>query len=184
MTVFDVVVATDADFGIGKNGDLPWRLPRDLRFFKETTTGVLEDGRQNAVIMGRKTWVSIPERFRPLPNRLNVVLTRQKDWSAGEGALVAHSLDEALRVVGERSDVAEVFVVGGGEIYVQALTHPSCRALHITRIETRFDCDTNFPNPAPDFSESEQSEVFEEKGVRFRFTRWTRNSTEPTSHPL
>lgn len=176
MTIFDVVVATDADWGIGKNGDLPWHLPRDLRFFKETTTGLLEDGRKNAVVMGRKTWDTIPDRFRPLSNRLNVVLTRQKDWSPEEDALVAHSLDGALDAINGRQDIAQIFVVGGGEIYDQALTHPYCRTLHITRIESQFGCDTHFPDPTPDFQLVDPGELLHENGFGFRFTRWARTS--------
>ena len=69
-----------------------------------------------------------------------------------------------------------IFVVGGGEIYLQALEHSACRTLHITRIEDEFDCDTQFPDPSGAFHISEESEVFEEKGIRFKFTRWTRNA--------
>ena len=176
MTKFEIVVATDANFGIGRHGDLPWHLPRDMRFFKEVTTGVHEDGLQNAVIMGRKTWASIPERFRPLSNRLNIILTRQKDWTTNEDALVAHSLDQALELVENASGIADVFVVGGGEIYKQAIDDARCTKLHITRIESSFDCDTHFPDPSAHYTEVDQGEILEEKGIPFRFTRWERRS--------
>ena len=71
-----VVAATVPDFGIGFNGSIPWRIPEDLKFFKDTTTFTKDNQKQNAVIMGRKTWESIPSKYRPLPSRLNIVLTR------------------------------------------------------------------------------------------------------------
>ena len=91
-----LIFARAANGTIGKDGVMPWHLPEDLAHFKRTTMGC-------PVIMGRKTWQSLPPRFRPLPGRTNVVVTRQRDWQA-EGAKVAHSLPEALALCGEVSD--------------------------------------------------------------------------------
>ena len=98
----------DANRGIGKNNDLMWHLPNDMKFFKEKTT-------DNIVVMGRKNYESIPEKYRPLPNRENVILTRNKDFKA-EGCIVLHSFDELLQHY-ENEEDRTMFIIGGGEIY-------------------------------------------------------------------
>lgn len=124
----EIVVAMTDNFVIGANGDMPWHLPADLQHFKKLTTG-------GAVVMGRRTWESIG---RPLPNRTNIVITRQNDYEAN-GATTVHSLDDAVMFVPKQ----RVFVIGGGEIYKMAF--PFATALHITRIHTTCDGDTYFP---------------------------------------
>src|SRR5690606_20614266 len=99
-----LIVAMDSKNGIGKNNDLMWHLPNDMKFFKETTTG-------HIVVMGRKNFESIPEKFRPLPNRENVVLTRNVDYTA-EGVKVFHSLREVITFY-ENEDNRTVFIIGG-----------------------------------------------------------------------
>jgi len=117
---------------IGNNNALPWHLPEDLKHFKELTTG-------HAVIMGRKTWESLPERFRPLPNRQNIVVTRDPDYAAS-GATVVHSLKEA-RIVGAGGTAQ--FVIGGAELYAHAL--PLAERLELTEIDADFEGDACFP---------------------------------------
>jgi dihydrofolate reductase len=97
---------------IGRNNDLPWKLPDDMKFFMNTTKG-------HHVIMGRKNYESLHEKFRPLPNRTNIVVTRQKDFKA-PGCHVVHSIDDALKIA-EQNNEPEVFVIGGAEIYSLAL---------------------------------------------------------------
>eukprot|EP00933_Yihiella_yeosuensis_P055520 TRINITY_DN5433_c1_g1_i1.p1 TRINITY_DN5433_c1_g1~~TRINITY_DN5433_c1_g1_i1.p1 ORF type:complete len:500 (-),score=109.72 TRINITY_DN5433_c1_g1_i1:392-1891(-) len=146
-----VIVATTPKNGIGKDGALPWRLPEDMQYFKKVTMAVeSEAGKQNAVIMGRKTWDSIPEKFRPLTGRLNVVLT-SKAAEAGfsapypEGVLVASSVAAAVKMLEARSDVGEAFVIGGSAAYKEAIELPCCVRLYITRIAKEFECDAFFP---------------------------------------
>jgi dihydrofolate reductase len=123
-----LVVATDRKGGIGINNTLPWRLPEDLAFFKRTTSG-------HTIIMGRKTFESIG---RPLPNRRNIVVTRNPAWQhAGVEAVLA--LSDAIALAGE----GECFVIGGGQIYAAAL--PLASRLIITEIDAEFDCDAHFP---------------------------------------
>lgn len=115
---------------IGRDGDLPWRLRADMKQFKRRTVG-------HPILMGRKTWESLPRR--PLPERVNVVLTRQAGYRA-EGAVVAGSVQEALASV----DAAEVFVIGGESIYAAALPHAA--RLVITHVDAEVDGDARFPD--------------------------------------
>jgi dihydrofolate reductase len=174
MIFFDMVVAADEAGGIGNKGELPWKLPRDVAFFQRITSECEQPGCQNVVIMGRKTWDTIPTRFRPLSRRLNVVLTRQQAYQAEE-ALVLSDLDKALEAVAAREDVARVFVIGGGEIYRLGALHPRCRRVYLTRVEGRFDCDARFPQLGPEFSLTDASERHEENGVGYVFQTWERD---------
>jgi dihydrofolate reductase len=117
---------------IGLNNNLPWHLPEDLAHFKATTLG-------QPVIMGRKTWESLPLKFRPLPGRTNIVVTRQIDWQA-EGAHVAHSMAQAVALCHAEK---EVWVIGGAEVYAQAL--PLAQRAVITEIDAEFEGDAFAP---------------------------------------
>jgi dihydrofolate reductase len=140
MTV-KLIVAMDKERGIGKNNDLMWHLPADMKFFKETTSGQI-------VVMGRKNWDSIPERFRPLPGRENVVLTRNAEFAA-EGAVVFNSLETCLEFY--KNDERDFFVIGGGEIYRMALDLHCVHEMYITQVDAVYGADTFFP----EFNEKE-----------------------------
>ena len=124
---------------IGHANDLLWKLPEDMAFFKRTTMG-------HPVIMGRKTWDSIPARFRPLMGRTNIVVTRQPDWHA-DGALVAHGVEQALELALESIAASphgrRAFVIGGAELYAQALPHAD--ELVLTEIDRDYAGDARFP---------------------------------------
>ena len=124
-----LIVAVAANGVIGRNGTLPWRLPDDLRYFRELTTG-------HAVIMGRRTWDSLP---RALPNRQNIVVSRQADLHA-DGAIVVPSLDAAMRAVAYPSPP---FCIGGGELFRAAL--PLADTAYVTEIARAFEGDATFP---------------------------------------
>ncbi len=126
----------DAKRGIGKNNDLMWHLPNDMKFFKETT-------QNQVVVMGRKNYDSIPEKFRPLPNRLNVVLTRNLDFRA-DGCLVFSSLEDCLNHFKNENEKT-IFIIGGGEIYNLALKSNRVEEMYITEIDHVYDADTFFP---------------------------------------
>lgn len=131
-----LVVAADAAGGIGKDGDLPWRLPEDLKFFKRVTMG-------HPLVMGRKTHDSIG---RSLPGRLNVVVTRQAGYQPHAGAVVAASLEDALAKAAN-ADPEEVMVIGGAEIFRLAL--PLADRIYLTRVHATFDADTFLPGVDP-----------------------------------
>ena len=126
----------DLEKGIGKNNDLMWHLPADMRFFKETTLG-------HVVIMGRKNWDSIPSRFRPLVGRENVVLTRNKDFEADD-CVILHDLEEVWEKYKDEKERI-LFVIGGGEIYRQALASDKVDEMYITHVNRKYDAETFFP---------------------------------------
>lgn len=140
---FSLIVAHDKQLGIGKNGDMPWHLPHDLAHFKRITSES-SSSTPNCVIMGRKTWDSIPERFRPLPGRTNIVLSRSS-LSLPDGVYQASSLDEALKL-SVSLGAEKRFVIGGGIVFKEGLNHPGNTALYATHIHDTYDCDTFFEN--------------------------------------
>jgi dihydrofolate reductase len=146
---------------IGAGGVMPWHLTEDLRRFRAVTGS-------DPVIMGRRTWESLPERYRPLPGRTNIVVTRQEGWSA-DGAVTAHSVGDALTAAG---DASTVWVIGGAELYRQTL--PMADRLEITEIDLDVDGDTQAPDPGPGWSISPGDWLTGSNGMRYRFVTYTR----------
>lgn len=143
MTI-SLIAALTRNRVIGRNNDLPWHLPDDMKYFMQTTKG-------HHVIMGRKNYDSIPEKFRPLPNRTNLVVTRQKDLQLPQ-CTVVNSLEEAVDIA-RKAGEPELFIIGGAAIY--QLGMPLARRLYLTEIEAELEGDTYFPN----FSKAEWKEV-------------------------
>jgi dihydrofolate reductase len=129
--MISLIVAASTNNAIGKNNQLLWHLPKDLKFFKNKTWGMV-------VIMGRKTYESVD---KPLPGRINIVITTKTDWKA-EGVWVAKNLDDALAQA-ETTNCKEIFVIGGGEIYKQVM--PKADRIYMTRVHTQLEGDTYFP---------------------------------------
>lgn len=132
MTKTALIVAMDQGRGIGKNNDLMWNLPNDMKFFKETT-------RNHIVVMGRKNYESIPEKYRPLPERLNCVITHNTEFKA-PGCMVFQSLMDCVKHFSD--DARKLFIIGGGEIYKLAFQSLSLDELYITEVAHRFNADT------------------------------------------
>lgn len=138
---FDVVVAADRGWGIGKDQSLPWpKLRGDLRHFKATTS-TATPGRRNAIVMGRKTWQSKEVGGAALPNRLNIVVSRSP-LAVPDGVLVVSSLDAAIT----GHDVENTFVVGGAGLLQDAVVHPALRYVYLTRVEDTYDCEIVMPD--------------------------------------
>ena len=131
-----LIVAMDSERGIGKNNDLMWHLPKDMQFFKDTTQGQI-------VVMGRKNYDSIPEKYRPLPNRLNVVLTRNNEFNAPD-CLVFHSLEDCMSYFKDENE-RTLFIIGGGEIYRMAIESNIVNEMYITHVHHSYDAETFFP---------------------------------------
>ncbi|MCX7278886.1 MAG: dihydrofolate reductase [Burkholderiales bacterium] len=161
MAKLHVIFARAANGVIGVNGALPWHLPEDLAHFKRTTLGC-------PVIMGRKTWDSLPPRFRPLPGRLNIVVTRQTDWQA-EGSVRAGSIAEAAALCPADADA---WVIGGAEIYAQAL--PLAHTAVVTEIGQDFEGDAYAPRFGPEWTETNREAHTSSTGLPFSFVRLQR----------
>ncbi|MBH0118524.1 dihydrofolate reductase [Rhodococcus sp. NPDC003382] len=146
---------------IGRDGTIPWHIPEDMAFFKEATMGL-------PVVMGRLTWDSLPAKFRPLPGRRNIVVTRNPDWTA-DGAEVAGSVEAALGLV----DGADAAVIGGGQIYAQAMPHAT--RLLVTEVDLDVDGDAVAPEIGPGWTVTEQGEWQQSRsGIRFRWVGYSR----------
>jgi len=149
---------------IGRDNQMPWHLPEDLAHFKRLTLG-------QPVIMGRKTWDSLPPKFRPLPGRVNIVITRQPDWHA-EGAQRAGSLSEALRLCG---DAPDAWVMGGAEIYRQA--EPLAHTAVVTEIAQDFEGDAYAPELGEGWREVHRESHTAASGMGFAFVTYQQPRT-------
>ncbi|CAN5882080.1 type 3 dihydrofolate reductase [soil metagenome] len=192
--MFDIVVASDLDWGIGKTNALPWpKLKGDLQHFKRVTSAAPE-GMRNAVFMGRKTFDSAEVQRRALPRRLNVIISRGAQ-DLPEGVLGATSIDGALTAIERLSGTAaaatmavdstapaahpisSTFCVGGGQIFKEALEHAALRYIYLTRVQGRFGCDVHIPDidalgfTAGDWDGASEAE---ENGVTYRIERLAR----------
>lgn len=183
---------------------MPWSLRDDMAYFKELTSCTNSPNTQNAVIMGRKTWESIPVKHRPLRGRLNIVLTRSSEVDQENvnslnvsnqtakpdthaGALTASSFRHAIEILSSTQltkQVETVFVIGGGQIYREALSSQLCSAIHLTSIEQDYDCDTFFPEFDRDqFRLWSASPPRREGDVRYSFLCYTNLNNQPTLPP-
>ena len=159
MTRINLIYARAANGVIGHNNAMPWHVPEDLAHFKRLTQG-------HPVIMGRKTWDSLPPRFRPLPGRSNVVISRQTDWQAA-GAQSADSLAAALALC---SQAEEVWVIGGAQIFAQA--EPLAARIEVTEIMQDFDGDIFAPPLGPQWKAQSREEHESASGLKFAFVRY------------
>lgn len=135
--IISIIAALGKNFEIGKNNDLIWHLPKDMAFFTETTTN-------HHVIMGRRNYDSIPLKYRPLKNRPNIIVTRQQGFIA-ENCSVVNTIEAGInlaKVNGEN----ECFIIGGGQIYTEALERGLVNRMYLTHIDEAFDADTFFPS--------------------------------------
>ncbi|KAL4086126.1 hypothetical protein PRIC1_014748 [Phytophthora ramorum] len=179
-----VVAALESTGGIGLSQQIPWRLPSDMKRFRSlTTASPSPSSAQHAVIMGRKTWESLPAKVRPMPKRYNVILTRDTSYrqrqDVPEAVGVAASFHEALELVQQQEqEVDQVFVIGGGAVYGEALAYSGCHKVHLTRVKGQFECDAFFPSAqlAQNFQVTHESELMEENGVQFQFVEWERKT--------
>ncbi|MDP2034129.1 MAG: dihydrofolate reductase [Polaromonas sp.] len=163
MRRINLIYARAANGVIGKDGVMPWHLPEDLAHFKQLTSGC-------PVIMGRKTWDSLPPRFRPLPGRTNIVITRDDGWQAA-GAQRASGLEEALTQAG---DVPDIWVIGGAQIYAQA--EALAGRAEVTEIAQDFEGDAFAPTLGPDWVEDAREDHLSARGMAFSFVRYLRRT--------
>jgi len=175
MTGIGMIWAQTTSGVIGKDGTMPWQLPEDMKHFSQITTG-------HPVIMGRRTWESFPEKYRPLPGRTNIVVTRNEKWASSpeaQGAVVVSSLDAALLESQFAPGGQKVWIVGGGEIYRQSMGIANLAV--ITIIDTDVEGDTYAPELGDDwtFDTVAPSEgwLTAKNGTNYRFTTWRRTES-------
>lgn len=161
-----LIAAVAENNAIGKDNDLIWNLPDDMQFFKEKTSNT-------SVIMGRKNYESIPEKFRPLPNRQNIVMTRKENYNA-PGCIVVHNMEEAIKAAAKKEPI---YIIGGAEIYRKALKDDLVDIMYITEVHASFEADAFFP----EFDKSKWNveilghhEVDEKHKYAFTFKKYTR----------
>jgi len=161
--MINIIVATSTNFVIGKNNELPWNLPKDMKYFKDITNG-------HSILMGRKCWESIPEKLRPLPNRKNYVLTRNSDYIAN-GATITNNLYDILEKY--KSNDEKLFIIGGSELYKEAFKHSD--KLYLTQIHANIDGDVYLDGLVfKDWKYVHGGDLLEENGLKFRFEIYDR----------
>ena len=142
---FNIIVAVDEKNGIGKNNTIPWHCKEDMRYFRKKTKETKKEGLKNIVVMGRKTYESLPIKY--LPGRINIVLsstTKQKDYP--EEIILLCNLNEVLKYYKEhKKELDKIWIIGGSKLYEEVYNHAVCRDLHITKINGNYDCDIKFP---------------------------------------
>lgn len=179
---FYVIAAACKNMGIGYMNRLPWKLKKELEYFNKMTTTSPDPAHKNIVIMGRKTWSSIPPKYRPLKDRTNVVLSRTVSTIEDRESVdhIFSSLPDALEGVSQLRNKGQVWVVGGQSIYEEALRLQQCKRIYLTRIDKDFECDTFFPEvdetiyklneEMPEVPKEEQ----EEEGIKYKYTVYER----------
>jgi dihydrofolate reductase len=163
--IISLIVAASTNNAIGKNNQLLWHLPKDLKFFKNTTWGM-------PVIMGRKTFESVN---KPLPGRINIVITRQANWQAA-GVLTANNIQDALAKAAT-TNCKEAFIIGGGQIYTEAM--PIANNIYLTSVDAIIEGDTFFPSINKNewnLVSSETNTVDEKHAYNFTFQLWQKNN--------
>lgn len=167
MPNFSIISACDLYYGIGMNNRLPWSIPAELKYFQQITDN-------STVIMGRNTWESLPNSSKPLSNRQNIVISRDKTLQLPQNVILCHSLNEAL----EQASHQNIFVIGGAQLYAESINHPNCNQVFLTRIQSQFDCDTFFPGDslAANFILQTSSDINTDNGFNFIYEVYTLKS--------
>lgn len=179
MIPFSIVVAIDEQRGIGLNNKLPWQLPGELKRFRDLTVHTKDSHKMNVVVMGRKTWESLPEKYRPLPNRMNAVLSANRILDLPEGCICADSfmsLFEILRQPDLKKRYESVFIIGGSAIYDQAINLSNCEKLYVTHVCKVFFCDAFFPAFLGHFEKIKESPRQKEGSVEYYFAEYKKKA--------
>jgi len=174
---YSLVVAVDENYGISKEGRIPWKLPREMARFTYLTRDMkntIDYNNMNVVIMGRYTWETIPEKYRPLPQRINIIISSSLTDINDENCHILDSLPSALEWC-LNNDVASVFVIGGSRLYNEALEDPKCKTAYVSYINYDYNCD-NFINKELLLSQFERgdSNVYSETGICVEFLTYCR----------
>ncbi|MBF0531847.1 MAG: dihydrofolate reductase [Candidatus Omnitrophica bacterium] len=174
-TKFSMIAAVDANLGIGREGKLPWSIAPDMRHFKELTLAA-PPGKKNVVVMGRKTWESLPEKFRPLPGRWNAVISSQRDFGLPQEVLLSPDFRSVFSSLEKLwgDTVGEIFIIGGAAVFKEGLNDAGCERLYLTRILKDFCCDVFFPAFEPGFALTQESPPGTFCGIEYYFAEYRR----------
>ncbi|KAG9273095.1 dihydrofolate reductase-like isoform X1 [Astyanax mexicanus] len=173
-----LIAAACNNMGIGKDGRLPWSIPSEFKFFLDKITAVSKPGKKNLLVWGRYTWFSCPEGVLPLANTLHVILTKKLRSPPELADYICEDFDEAIRLASQPplSDLIEtIWVIGGTEVYREAMEHPWCDLIYLTDIMADFDCDVFFPDFDRNIYRKQSrfpgvpDEIQEENGIKFQF---------------
>lgn len=183
MKQFSMIVAIDNKNGFSKNNKIPWHLKKDFKWFNNVTTGGTN---QNAIIMGRKTWETLPKK--PLTNRYNIIISSKTDISHNDKqCMVVSSLDEALMFCTRGNSkhlIDDIFVIGGQQLYEEGLNHKLCKRLYITHIDADYGCDRFFPKiDMNEWRLLDCSCINVEGDVKFTFCIYERGAKPPFGTP-
>ena len=179
MKEFSLIVAVDNENGIWKDNMLQWNIPEDMRFFKDSTTKTKNPEKINAVIMGRKTWESLPEKFRPLPNRLNIVLSSKfaDESDLWDGALWFSDFKSAHRYVSQKENIENIFIIWWAQLYNCVVNMPCLKKAFITRVYEKYHCDVFFDGLPLIFDEVQRSWVKEHNGIEYEMFVYERKTS-------
>lgn len=163
----NIIAAADMNWGIGKDGELLDNIPEDMKFFRETTTG-------KAVIMGKNTFLSFPNK-KPLPKRLNIILTHDADFKV-EGAVICKNIEDAVAAAKEKYKDEDIFFIGGESVYREAVNY--CDTAYITRIEKSYTADRFIPDfeNLDGWHKKSENRIKIEKGIYINFTEYKKNN--------
>ncbi len=182
---FSIIAAVCHNNGIGNKGSLPWKLKKEMSYFTRTTSNA-NNGKQNAVIMGRKTWESIPAKFRPLSNRINVLLSKTLEELPKGANYMFRSLCESLEELSKNTLIDKIYVIGGESVYREAILKPECEKVYLTIIDTYFECDSHFPQVDQNYFQNVTHEDYtipqdiqQENGIKYQFFLYKRKSFNP-----
>lgn len=183
------IVAVSLNNGIGKNGDLPWRLTKELKQFSKITTTTTNPSMQNAVVMGRKTWLSIPEKRRPLIKRMNIVLSKTMKLDLlpddkPKPHYIFSDLLEAIDFLNKQDNIENIFIIGGERVYKSILELKLCDKIYLTKVFKEFDCDAFYPSidEEKEFQLIQTDEVpigiQEENDIKYEYLVYERKTIE------
>ena len=177
MTKFHIILAVDEKLGLGKENTLAWNISADMKYFKEITSQTQDLARLNAVIMWRKTWESIPSKYRPLPERINCILSRsitdQSTWSdINDMVLYFNSLESCLTELEKKDNIEDIYIIWWAFLYNQIISDDRLDTIYITRVMWDYDCDVFFDGIPDSFSLENYTDEQEDNGIKFRFEVW------------
>lgn len=166
-TPISMILAVDEDNGLWKSNSLAWRIKADMSYFKEITTTTLDPTKQNAVIMWRRTWESIPPKFRPLPDRKNYILTRDTTFVWWDGSF--SRLEDCLETLQKDTTIENIYIIWWAQIYNEAIQKDIADTIYLTQVFGSFDCDVFFVWVPDNYELETIGEKQEENGISFKF---------------